>query len=372
MYLLLFAASIGLQPGDSMQRVDFLRLSYKANKEAFAFGTFHFEFTRGSSASPSDAEAGVFSKAIREDGLYIFDGKNGRYELIAEPKELAAMTTRVNERKTVSLARTFRALTDGKATLVDFLVLNESSTSFYHRPEIYADPSMFHEESFFKFPLWLGDDDGHPMDLFRDLTAIRDGRATLIDLDTESSLEGIKVCKLSFAFAEGKCTYWIDMSRGFIPLRILAQYKRNDAQILQTFGDLEHIPDAGWLPRRRMQIMNNGAVVDRIVVTQIDVKNRPQSSDFRLDFPEPVSIRDRARNLDYAGQKSWSLLKLPSRSSPGTTPIIPGHFILPDESSGEIDAGPPWSIIVAAGSVVLIVLSSVVILRRRKKRITGV
>ena len=113
MILLLLASVVGYQSVGSMEHIEYLRLSFKANKDAFVFGTFHFEYTRGSSASVSDAMAG-FSKSVREDGFFAFEGKNTRYELIADPKGLATLTTRIDERHSSSLASTFRALTDGR------------------------------------------------------------------------------------------------------------------------------------------------------------------------------------------------------------------------------------------------------------------
>ena len=75
MIFVLVAGILGFQPGDSMQQVEFLRLSYKANKDAFEFGTFRFEFTRGTCASRADAESGVFSRAIKEAGCTSLMGK---------------------------------------------------------------------------------------------------------------------------------------------------------------------------------------------------------------------------------------------------------------------------------------------------------
>ena len=75
-----------MKPGDAAQQVEFLRLSYRANKDAFAYGSFHFEYTRGKCSSLKDAEAGNFTTAFREDGFYVFDGDNARYDLIADPK----------------------------------------------------------------------------------------------------------------------------------------------------------------------------------------------------------------------------------------------------------------------------------------------
>ncbi len=57
-----------------------LAISHQANKEAFRFGTFKFEYTSGASRGYEDALAGRFSIAYTGQGLYIFDGKNSRFE----------------------------------------------------------------------------------------------------------------------------------------------------------------------------------------------------------------------------------------------------------------------------------------------------
>ena len=117
MLLLTLAGLIAYQADDSTKQIEFLRSSYKANKDAFAYGSFRFEFTRGSSESFSDAESEVFTRSFREDGLYVFDGENARYELLADPKVLAAATKRIDVLHSTSFITAFRSLTDGTFTL---------------------------------------------------------------------------------------------------------------------------------------------------------------------------------------------------------------------------------------------------------------
>jgi len=47
MLCLILAVTLGYQADDTSQQIEFLRVSCKANKDAFAYGTFRFEFTRG-------------------------------------------------------------------------------------------------------------------------------------------------------------------------------------------------------------------------------------------------------------------------------------------------------------------------------------
>jgi hypothetical protein len=153
MFFLFLAGMVGFQSDDSTQKIDFLRLSYKANKDAFAFGTFRFEYTRGRAASRPEAESEVFSQAIKEDGMYVFNGKNAGYDLLAEPGDLAAVTTRINDRLSGSFAKVFRALTDGEVTFLDLLSLDKENKFSHHAPEMYPGTEIFYSDGFFEFPL---------------------------------------------------------------------------------------------------------------------------------------------------------------------------------------------------------------------------
>ena len=374
MFFAALAAMIGFQSDDLAQKIEFIRLSYKANKDAFAFGTFHFEYTRGSCATLSDAESGVFSKAIKEDGFYVFDGNNARYDLVAEAAVIAAGTTRIGHTTAYS-ASSFRALTDGEATLVDYQWLIKSDTVLLHRPEMYSGISIFYNDAYFRFPLWIGDQCRHPYDLYQFLTAVRDRAASVVGLDFDSHLDGLRVCKLSLAYksaySEGTCTYWIDLSRGCVPLRFVDCFDKKGGESTYIYGDLEHIPNAGWVPRRCLHILANGKVVDRIVVTRIDAQNKPRPSMFQLEFPQAVPIVDRHRKLVYAKQKSWSLLHLPSRSSPGTRPAILRPFNPPNEMPGEIEPSLAWSITVPAVIISAVISAAMLIARHRSKRRVG-
>jgi hypothetical protein len=365
MFVFLLLATIGFQPVGSTEQVDFLRVSFKANKDAFAFGTFQFEYTKGRCASLSDAEAEVFSKSINEDGLYVFDGKNERYDLLAGPAALAAVTTRIGKNQMSSIAMVFRALTDGEVTLRDQLWLDDSDKFSHRSPEIYPGTATFCSDGYFQIPLSLGNCDRVTGDLFSGLTAVKDGKGTITELDFDSRLEGLPVCRLSFTYTAGKCTYWIDRNRGCLPLRIQLNDDRTGAATIYRFSEFEHVANAGWLPRRRMHIWANGRLADRIVVTRIDTTNRPGRSMFQLDFPEPIALHDQARHLLYSKRKVWSLLDLPRASSPDARRVSPQNT-LPAEMPGEIETSFDWRVPIA-GVILLAIVVSIIFLMWRGK-----
>jgi hypothetical protein len=383
MLLLLLFAPIAVQPVGFAEKIDFLRMSFKANKEAFAFGTIQFEYTKGRCASLSDAESEVFSQSIKEDGLYVFDGKNERYDLLAEPAALAAVTTRVSKNKTSSIAQVFRALTDGEVTLLDQLWVDDSKTYSHRSPEIYPGTRMFHRSAYFKFPLALCNCEGISVDLFCDLTAVKEGRGTLTELDFDSRLDGLAACKLSYTYPGGKCTYWIDLTRGCLPLRIQTQYNRAGGDVIYRFGDFEHVAGAGWIPRRSFHVWADGHLADLVVISKIDVVNRPARSMFQLGFPAPVSLHDQARQLIHPKRKTWSLLDLPDASSRGTRAFAPQRIAQRDtpekrpgkapsplfagEMPGEVEPRFDRSII-AGALIVFFIVASVVFAWRLSRR----
>jgi hypothetical protein len=256
-------------------------------------------------------------------------------------------------------------LTDGKVTFMDFTGVDRTGALLTHRPKIYPETQIY--RSSFDFPLYIGDEEARPYDLFRDLSAIKDGNASLVELDLEARLSGLQTCKISYTYKEGATTYWVDLNRGSVPLRILNHNNRTNVNVVFAFDDLVQVAGAGWLPLRSLHIIGDGKTVYRLVVTHIDVQHKPQLSDLQLEFPKPVGVVNDDRKLVYPQTKTWNLLHLPSRTSPGVRPLIVRSHVAPGELPGEIEAGPNWAAII----FVLLVLAagcSLVVARRRGKR----
>ena len=353
MLILILVAALGGQPTSESQKLEFIRLSYKANKEAFAYGSFPFRYTRGSSKNLSDAQAGVFSRSVHAEGFYAFDGTNARFELIPNPEELAAATTRVGERGRSSYVSTFRMLTDGKVTLLDTLGPDQSRTALTHRAAIFPEAGIFYRR--LDFPLYVGDKTLRGDDLFGDLTGLQQGLASLLELDLDSRLGDRKVCKLSLSYKDGTLTYWIDLDRGSVPLQIFNVANGGNTRITVTYDNLQFVANRGWLPFRRVHVIDDGKVVDWIEIDQVDCKTKPGASVFQLEFPEPVGLVDQARKLAYSRRKTWSLLDLPGPHSRGTKPAIPVSFPPPPEMQGEDDSPSRWKIGLVLISAILLV-----------------
>jgi hypothetical protein len=364
MLLVLLAGLITeVQPEDRAQQAEFLRLSYKANTDAFLFGSFRFEFTRGSAASLADAEAGRMQKAAKADGFYVFDERNARYELEMDVATMAS-TMGKDKRGLSTWAPIFRMLTDRKVTLLDTVnLMDPSSNSFHHQAQIFPGIDIVAHQC--DFPLNIGNLDWRTFDLYSDLTRIKDGAVTLDELDPHSSVGDNPVYKVVLAFKGGKRTYWIDVNRGSVPLRILDDYENSRDNAHVTLSDLVQLPNAGWLPRRRLSIYGDGRSVSQIIVTSADTVKKPATSLFQLEFPEPIGMIDKPRSRSYKPRKVWSLLNLPSASSPGARPIII-HSGPPPERAGETVPGYSWMTLVLLGVLLAaICLIAVLIIRFR-------
>ena len=71
MFVFFSAGIMGYPAENSAQKVEFLQLSYKANKHTFAFCAFRFEFTRGLSES-----------LYRRRVVYFFQGRQGKWPFL--------------------------------------------------------------------------------------------------------------------------------------------------------------------------------------------------------------------------------------------------------------------------------------------------
>jgi hypothetical protein len=262
----------------------------------------------------------------------------------------------------------FRMLTDGKVMLLDHLRADETATVLVHKSTIVPEAAHFYRK--FDFPLFIGDRSVRDYDLFSDLTRLLAGEASLDDLDMNSRLNGQKVCKLRFTYKHGTRTYWIDLDRGAVPLRILNQANLNKLEVTTINENIEFLPHAGWLPRRKKHIIGPGSIADWIVLTDIDITTKPAPAVFQLDFPEPIAVVNQANRLAYSPRKTWSLLSLPGPNSAGTKRVsmLPPP-ISTDELPGEIESsGFGWALVAALTVVVLLVCVVAAIIFRKMSR----
>ncbi|MDE2507717.1 MAG: hypothetical protein KGM43_10935, partial [Planctomycetota bacterium] len=94
----------------------------------------------------------------------------------------------------------------------------------------------------------------------------------------------------------------------------------DDIRLVEGHGFLPY--SAGW--------RSQGGGTRRMVITAADFARKPKLNEFRLEFPEPISIANTAENLDYSPRKVWDLHSLPRRGSKDAAPMGP----MPNASSG--------------------------------------
>ena len=155
------------------------------------------------------------------EGFYAFDGTNARYEIVAKPEDLAAATKKVGERRTISSLSSYRMLTDGNVTFMDLLTPEDGGKVLHHKATIFRDVVPFNRK--FDFPLYIGNKAPQVFDLFSALMEVKDGAASLDQFETNSLLGEIKVSKFTIDYKNARVTYWVDLERGAIPLRILQE-----------------------------------------------------------------------------------------------------------------------------------------------------
>ena len=365
--ILLLATSSSQAPleteGQSQKEFNSLSLSYQANKEMFRFGRFRFELTTASADSNESALAGRFARAYTAQGLYIFDGKNSRYELNYALEDVAKTTHKISENQSRQSLIPIRMLCDGEATLVDRQSANDLGSAFVSKAMI--RPGTLPFSSSFNFPLELGQDSIDTSDLKGVLKPLIEGKCSVKEIDFHSRFGDSEVCKIVLDFGTGERTYWVDVNRGAIPLRIEDSQKSKVTHIT-IHENLQFVAAQGWLPLTERYVMQNGKIARQICITEVDVRKKPDLSAFRLDFPAPIKMYDDARKLRYSPQKAWSLLHLPSRNSSDTKPLVPKSFVAPPEMPREVKPGSALSISFFTIAVVLVAIVSVRIFVRRR------
>jgi hypothetical protein len=361
MSALLLATIVAMQAVPPNSDTEYVRLLYKSNKDSFQFGKFRFAYRRGSCASAAEAEAGVFSRFAEMEGFYAFDGTNARYEKVAKAVDLAAATKKISANKTSSILASFRMLTNGKVTFMDSLTADEITRAIRHKATISKDPVAFDRK--LEFPLYLGNKAPHAYDLFHALTEVKEGRASLDQFEIDSLLGERKVNKLTIDYKNAKVTYWIDLERGGIPLRIVQEPAGQGTKSLIVQERLQFVASAGWIPMRRLEVIGE-KTFHEYVLTEIDIERKLDATVFRLDFSDPIGLVDQARQLRYSPRSSWSLLDLPGPSSNGTKTVDLRPAFAADDLPGESAPSTSWPIIAAAILGVLCLLSCAVAVYR--------
>lgn len=340
MFSLALVAALVVQPGPTpperlelRKQLEHIRNTYIANRGAFPFGTFRFDYMVGAAENEKDARAGRMRHESTARGLYVFNGSNARYEVVFSEEDLRRATRKIGEGKHSSSLHCFRSLTDGQVTLLDTITAKEQSDQLRHSPRILPEV-YFHE--YFAFPLGLGDPHFTHFNLARDIDRYLEGKIELKSYEPRGSFEGESVAVVVFKLVAGIRTYWIDLGHGAVPVQAHDEVTETGRILGEYLEQVDFEPGLGWLPHVMTSCTDQGRRVVRIVVREVVVDRPPTPTDYRLEFPTEVAIFDQARGRSYPQQKVWSLLALPRPSAvrressvgagyQASEPVMPGE-----------------------------------------------
>ncbi len=184
-------------------------------------------------------------------------------------------------------------------------------------------------------PLALGVPEGQRDDLASDLRSALTGGATRIDsVNDHEVFEGHKVVTIVVSTPDQKRTYWVDVERGAIPLRLTGVSRDGSTTLEVYLDDLQLVPGHGWYPNVRTLWMGGGhARRVQLLQPKWDVKD--DLTTFRLQFDDPVGIFDRAAMLSYSPRKVWDLETIPKKGSADAAVVrdtpAPPRPALPEE-----------------------------------------
>lgn len=370
MFTAILIVSVLGQSGDrssvDLKTLNALGARYQENWSKFDKGRIWFKFTDAYAKNADDAAKGVVTNDYKAEGFYAFQGKNALYLQVFSNEAMLATSVKISETPTETQTSTRlsseRALTDGKATLKDHLSGDPGGKVSY------GTIIMPGTEEFYQgidVPLELAFPDKARDDPSRSARLIQDG-STQLSLETiqnDATLDGVKVVRIETKGTGGKRVMWVDPERGAIPIHVHDDMPDGSTYDLH-YGDIRMVPGHGWLPYERTTFVAGGRTF-RSVVTKVDFGNVP-SETFRLEYPEPTSMVDLARNLTYKPQKVWDLSRLPAANSKNAAPLGASvgtpDPVMPEES--EPPRFPYTFIALGLAAVVVVVVVGLVWKRR--------
>jgi len=276
------------------------------------------------------------------NGIYAFDGSNGRYEIIYDADTLVASTKTDSEEQTSSNLSCFRALTDGAVTLIDLMHIVPGETNITHGPQI-THPGAFYRS--FLFPLSLGQSGKTNFDLSDDIKNCLDGTYSLSVVRPHEMFSGHEVLYFAFAAPNGTRQYWVDMSRGATPLQVRDELHKGGRAIQWNCDDVRYVDEAGWLPHVLTETIQDGRLVRRVEITSSNTESLPGKDVFTLMFPEKVSIFDMNKKWRYQPRTNWSLIDSASyaHDSPGVPKPNLEHLDPEPPLTPDAVESPDWS-----------------------------
>ena len=339
MTLLLSPSAAGTEDRDVLARA--VAAAYDDNRAKFPFGSFQIDLWEGQAPDAASARSGKFSKSVRTQGELVFIPENARYTSVFSDDDFEAAISRPSERQTTSTLMSFRALTNGKLSLMDRVTPTSKPSRTGRTVMIEAGPEEFIR--FAKFPLALGSPEAGRNDFSRNVLAALDGKTgwALESVEDHVTYETREVVRLALRTPTGKVAFWVDLERGGIPLK--ERFETEDGKFAsETYrDDVRLVEGHGWLPYAQTLFDPGSGGTKRLVILASNLETKIDVSMFLLSFPTPVQVYDRATNRVYKAAKTIDLNHLPGPDSPDSVPVSASP---PADQPGEIEASrsPAW------------------------------
>jgi hypothetical protein len=358
--IVLTACMIATVQVDSRVAAELLEIRelHEANQATMTYGALRFEYTVGSAKTASDARNGEFQNSRTARGRYLFDVGRALIEVLHEPTEMAAARRKTSPNQYTSSISSYRALTDGNITLMDYLDLAFESSEVIHHPYTAGAETFFR---YTRLPLNLGDPSPRLSSLLADLDGCLSGQFPLVSLEPMHHA-GEACLYIKMQKPAGTTEYWIDSKRGAIPLKMVEIVTEHGYTFEEYLDDLRPNNRGGWFPRILTLCTNQLSRVERCVITSAEFETPPPDTAFRLEFPEPVPVLDKLKGERRPPSKLWALSDLHTGSGQplhlGTPP--PQAPDLPTEGNGS----PLWPIGLAVFLSVAVLIGLRLVWRR--------
>ncbi len=341
---------------DSNDLAKAIQTAYEANRVSFApHGLIRFEHTKGQAESLGDLLAGRWSERSVGAGILAYAGPQVRYENIYNYEDMKKHTSQVGSEISSTLY-SIRILANGRLSLIDEIRGPAGGVAVHHAQISGGTDTL--DRSILS-PLDIAKQRPQSYGLGPALQRVLTGQgAKLIEIDDHAQFEGVNAVRLKIEDGEWVREYWVDLSRGALPLAI--EENRKGKPVRRTrYSDIRRLTNGGWLPFRQ-SVYDTDHDARELVVIEANFDRPPAPSEFRMEFPNAIPIINAVTMVRYPAQKTWSLAALPPAGSPrverlhltqpsGPPPVMPGpRQSLPAMTIGLMVLG---MILVVAGGI---------------------
>ena len=296
-----------------------VRAAYDENRAKFAFGSIGYELTDGQAQNLEGAVSGAIDKPLIANCRYVYTGDDAYFERTFSLDMLRAASTKISENRTSTSVTSMRAVTNGKKTLYETGSVVPDGSKIATGKVIQAGSRMLYQHA--ELPVDFGIPIAERSDLGANLNSVLTGMAGFeFDSVRDEVVDAIKTIRIALKLPRGTRTFWVDLERGAIPIRIVDElYAGSRIDIVQS--DLRLLPKHGWLSYTHIKYLPGGRT-RRTTIRSTEFDRQPVRADFRMEFPTPIHLVDTESGLSYKQpRKVWDLSNLPSPNSPEAAPL---------------------------------------------------